>query len=301
MTLEEMKQKRELDIVQQKRASFSDLVGSPLPVPTSGKRTSFTDIVDFDAGFFDDTPEPATNKFIEDTSDLESSSSSSSSDDDDSDVEDVVKEETKKVVVVKVKVPKNARVGQFVNVRHYDRMYKVAIPRVAIGKKSFKAKIEIDTSDPAEGKNFITGYGLLRQSRVVYKMWKHVYICCTPTTLTIYESERDYRSNTGIVDEFKVHTLCEFGKLYSKEDRASKRHVWQMKILENDQDSNRDEIHDLRLWKMDPRIPIKERMKIGAVDGDRGKKLLEDIRTMLQERLKKMQQVALAKTCVRDM
>ena len=87
--------------------------------------------------------------------------------------------------------------------------------------------------------------------------------------------------------------------MYSKEDRASKREVWQMKILENDQESNKDEIRDLRLWKMDPRIPIKERMKIGAVDG--GKKLLEDIRAMLQERLKKMQQVALAKNCVRDM
>lgn len=180
-------------------------------------------------------------------------------------------------------------------------MYKVAIPRSAIGKKSFKTKIVIDTSDSTEGKNFITGYGLLRQSRVVYKMWKHVYMCCTPTSLTIYESERDYRNGTGIVDEFRVHALCEFGKMYSKEDRASKRQVWQMKILENDQESNKDEIRDMRLWKMDPRIPIKERMKIGAVDGVRGKKLLEDIRAMLQERLKKLQQVALAKNCVRDM
>ena len=103
LTLDEMRQQRELELMakqQQKRASFTDLMGdsplpvpksgkrtsftdlmgdSPLPVPKSGKRTSFTDIADgdFDAGFFDGTPSPTTNKFIEETSDAESSSSSS--------------------------------------------------------------------------------------------------------------------------------------------------------------------------------------------------------------------------------
>ena len=123
LTLDEMKQKRELELMtkQHKRASFTDLMGdSPLPVPESGKRTSFTDIMggddDFDAGFFDGTtPSPTRNTFIEGTSDdAESSSSSSASDDDDDNEEE---EDHKKVVIVKVKVPRHGKAGQFVNVR----------------------------------------------------------------------------------------------------------------------------------------------------------------------------------------
>jgi len=306
-TLEELKHKREME--KNKRASFSDLMmDSPsVPVPQSGKRMSFTDIadgtkknvsIDFDAGFFNDETEPKNDDVTSDASSSSSSSSSSEEEDDD----DTQDKNTKKVVVLKVKVPRNARVGQVVNVRHYDRMFTVKIPHAAIGKKSFKVKIEIDTSKPDEGKNFITGHGLLRQSRVVYKMWKHVYFCCTPTSLTVYESEEDYRKNTGIVDTIKLHTLCEIGKLYAKEDRASKRQVWQMKIMENElNSSNQAAIRDHKLWKMDPRVPITERVKIGAVEGHHGKKLLMDIRAMLQQRLKKLQQVALAKSCVRNM
>ena len=148
LTLDEMRQQRELELMakqQQKRASFTDLMGdsplpvpksgkrtsftdlmgdSPLPVPKSGKRTSFTDIADgdFDAGFFDGTPSPTTNKFIEETSDAESSSSSSSEEEEEE--EELHEVDKKRVVVVKVKVPRYAKAGQFVNVRRRRSLVK---------------------------------------------------------------------------------------------------------------------------------------------------------------------------------
>ena len=304
------------DEAKGKRMSFTNLAmdspTSTIPVPRTGKKMSFTDLADgtesksinFDAGFFEDS-----EKDEEDGSPIpgeydEESAEESQSDDDDDDDDDspAASSQQKKVVIVEVKVPSNARVGQIVNVRYYDRMYNVAIPRQAIGKEKFKTKIEIDLSNPEEGKAFVHGYGLYRQTRAgVFKMWKHVYLLCTPRSLVVYKSERDYRDNTGIIDDIHIHSMCEIGKMYAKEDRASKRKVWQMKILENDPQTNRDAIRDLGLWKMDPRLPITERIKIGAVEGESGKLLLVKMRTMLQDRVKKLQQINLARSCVKNM
>ena len=299
-----------------KRFSFSGLVDTPPPPSSSSsaavssstvtpavsskknrKRMSFSDLVGGDANPPKETTSDEDFVFFE--AEVEANEDN---DEDETDEAENDADEQKKASgtrIIRVKVPPGAKPGQIVQVRDGVRMFNVSVPADAAkrGFGTFPVEVAHENTHSSRAK-FLHGIALYRTGRLL-KSWRSIYVSYTHDGfLTLFGSREDFLRNRNIIDQVRIHGFMQVGKIYLKEDsgRSKLGNVWQMKILENDVQANREKIKVMKLWKLDDRLDVRERIKLGAFNGVEGKGFLENLQEHMTKRIMRLQKANLANT-----
>eukprot|EP00939_MAST-03C_sp_MAST-3C-sp1_P004208 g4208.t1 len=328
MSLEEMRQMREMNDMCgnpsgadhpedknlrnnfSKKMSFSDLVAPSPSVEmskTKAKRLSFTDIIGEDNDFETEKRRDSGDEFADPFGE-EEGYGDDDDDDDDDDGSDGDEDGTKEsevlssrsesqettTKVIRVRVPSGAKPGQIARIVYEGSAYNVAIPADAAkrGFGTFPVEVAVGrVSRSSESSGFVHGEVMIRQGRV-FKKWISAYASYSKDGfLTLYRSKKAWMLNRDFIDQISIHGFMSCGEIYSKADPKSEsgKHVWQMKILENDVAANASKIKSLKLWKIDDRMSVHERIKLGAINADVGKHFLESLQRKIWERIDRMQ------------